>query len=200
MITLHHAPMSRSVRVRWLLEELAIPYRLETHKLRELKTPEYLAVHPLGKVPSLVDDGLVLLESGAIVQYLLEKYGGGRLEPKPGSPERPAFLQWMWFAEGTLTPPLGEIAQHSLIRPEAERIPAVVPDATKRAGNVLGVLERALAGRSWLLAEFSAADVMMGYSVALANLLRLVGDATPNVKAYLARCQERPAFRVATGA
>ncbi len=200
MITLFHAPMSRSVRVRWLLEELAIPYQLETRKLSELKTPEYLALHPLGKVPSIKDGELVLFESGAIVQYLLETYGNGRLEPKIGSPERPKFLQWLHFAEATLAPPLGQIVQHTLIRPEAERIAAVVPDARKAAGNALGVVERALAGRSWLQSEFSAADVMMGYSVALANFIKVVGDATPNVRAYLARCQERPAYRKATGA
>ena len=199
MITLYHAAMSRSVRVRWLLEELAIPYQLEIRKLSELKTPEYLALHPLGKVPSIKDGELVLFESGAIVQYLLETYGNGRLEPKIGSPERPKFLQWLHFAEATLAPPLGQIVQHTLIRPEAERIAAVVPDARKAAGNALAVVERALAGRSWLLSEFSAADVMLGYSVALANFIKVVGDATPNVKAYLARCQERPAYRKATG-
>ena len=205
MITLYHAPMSRSLRVRWLLEELAIPYQLETRKLAELKTPEYLALHPLGKVPSIRDDDgaggeLVLFESGAIVQYLLESYGNGRLEPKRGSPLRPAFLQWLHFAEAGMTPPLGLIVQNTLIRPEAERISAIVPDAIKGAGNALAVAERALAGRAWLLSEFSAADVMMGYSVLLANFVKLVTDATPNLKAYLARCQERPAFRKATAA
>lgn len=200
MITLYHAPMSRSVRVRWLLEELEIPYALETRRLGQLKTPEHLTIHPLGKVPAIVDDGVVLFESGAIVQYLLEKYGAGRLEPKIGSPERPAFLQWLHFAEATLTPPLGLIAQHTLIRPEAERIPAIVPDAIKGFGNALAVVERALAGRSWLLSELSAADVMLGYSLALANLLGVVTDATPNAKNYLARCQQRPAFQKAIAA
>ena len=200
MVTLYHAPLSRSVRVRWLLEELGIPYQLETRKLGELKAPEHLAVHPLGKVPALKDGPLVLLESGAIVQYLLENYGDGRLEPKIGSPERPAFLQWLHFSEATLAPPLGEILQHTLIRPEAERIPAVVPDATKRAGNALAVVERALAGRDFLLGEFSAADVMMGYSVLLASFVKLVTDATPNASAYLARCRARPAFQRAATA
>ena len=205
MITLYHAPMSRSLRVRWLLEELAIPYQLEIRKLAELKTPEYLALHPLGKVPSIRDDAagngdLVLFESGAIVQYLLERYGDGRLEPKRGSPERPKFLQWLHFAEASIAPQLGLIVQNTLIRPEAERIAAIVPDAIKGAGNALAVAERALAGRDWLLREFSAADVMMGYSVLLANFVKLVTDATPNLRAYLARCQERPAFRRATAA
>jgi glutathione S-transferase len=200
VITLYHAPMSRSLRVRWLLEELAIPYQLETRKLAELKTPEYLALHPLGKVPSIRDGELVLFESGAIVQYLLETHGDGRLEPKLGSPERPKFLQWLHFAEASMAPPLGLIVQNTLIRPEAERISAIVPDAIKGAGNALAVAERALAGRDWLLGEFSAADVMMGYSVLLANFVKLVTDATPNLRAYLARCQERPAFRKATAA
>lgn len=200
MITLYHAPMSRSLRVRWLLEELAIPYQLETRKLAELKTPEYLALHPLGKVPSIRDGELVLFESGAIVQYLLESYGNGRLEPKRGSPERAHFLQWLHFAEASMAPLLGLIVQNTLIRPEAERISAIVPDAIKGAANALAVAERALAGRNWLLSEFSAADVMMGYSVLLANFVKLVTDATPNLKAYLARCQERPAFRKATAA
>ena len=204
MITLYHAPMSRSVRVRWLLEELAIPYQLETRKPAELKTPEYLALHPLGKVPSIQDGesgdgGLVLFESGAIVQYLLETHGKGRLEPKLGSPERPKFLQWLHFAEASLAPQLGLIVQNTLIRPEAERIAAIVPDAIKGAGNALAVAERALAGRIWLLSEFSAADVMMGYSVMLASFVKLVTDAIPNSKAYLARCRDRPAFQRATG-
>ena len=198
MITLYHAPMSRSVRVRWLLEELAIPYQLELRKLGQLKEPDYLAVHPMGKVPAIRDGDLVLFESGAIVQYVLETYGGGRLEPKRGSPERPLFLQWLHFAEATVTPPLGDLVQHTLLRPEAERIAALVPDATKRAGNALALVDRALAGRSWLLSDFSAADVMLGYSVALASFVKLVSDATPNVKAYLARCRERPAFQKAT--
>ncbi len=195
VITLYHAPMSRSVRVRWLLEELGLPHQLETRGLVELKVPEHVALHPLGKVPVLVDGDLVLLESGAIVQYLLENYGHGRLEPKLGSPERPAFLQWIHFAEATLMPPLGLLAQHTLIRRPEERIAAVVPDATRSAKSALGVIDAALAGREWLTREFSGADIMMGYSVALANLLELVSGEFANVKAYLGRCNERPSFR-----
>jgi glutathione S-transferase len=198
VITLYHAPMSRSVRVRWLLEELGLPHQVETRALAELKQPEHVALHPLGKVPVLVDGDLVLLESGAIVQYLLESYGHGRLEPKLGSPERPAFLQWIHFAEATLTPPLGLLAQHTLIRRPEDRIPAIVPDATRLANSALQVVDAALDGREWLTGEFSAADVMMGYSISLANLFKLVTDELPNVKAYLARCSARPAFRRST--
>lgn len=194
MITLVHVPFSRSLRVRWLLEELALPYRLEVRSFAELRRPEHLALHPLGKVPVLVDGDLALFESGAILQHLLERHGEGRLEPKPGSPERSLFWQWFHYAEATLTPPLGSIVRHTVLLPEAERLPAVAESGRAQAAQALAPVERALAGRSWLLAEFSAADVMMGYSVKLASLLRLLGDAHPNLSAYLARCEERPAY------
>ncbi len=195
MITLYHAPMSRSVRVRWLLEELGLPHQLETRAFAELKQPEHLALHPLGKVPVLVDGDLVMLESGAIVQYLLENYGHGRLEPKLGSLDRPAFLQWIHFAEATLMPPLGLLAQHTLIRRPEDRIAALVPEATELARAALGVVDAELLGREWLTREFSAADIMLGYSVSLANSFKLVTNEFPNAKAYLARCSARQAFR-----
>jgi glutathione S-transferase len=94
-----------------------------------------------------------------------------------------------------MTPPLGQIVRHTLLLPEAERIPAVVEQSRALAADAFALVERALAGRSWLLPEFGAADVMMGYSVKLASVLRLLGEAHPNLTAYLARCEERPAFR-----
>jgi glutathione S-transferase len=95
MITLHHVPLSRSLRVRWLLEELGLRYQLVTRSFADLKQPDHLALHPLGKVPVLRDGDVVLYESGAILQHLLERYGEGRLEPKPGTRER--SLYWQWF-------------------------------------------------------------------------------------------------------
>jgi glutathione S-transferase len=195
MITLYHAPFSRSLRVRWLLEELGLPYRLELRSFAQLKEPAYLALHPLGKLPVLCDGDLVLFESGAILQHLLERYGEGRFEPKPGTPERSLHWQWFHYAEATVTPPLGLIVRHTSLLPEAERIPAVAEFGRRGAEGALRVVERALAGRSWLLPEFGAADVMMGYSVKLASFFGLVGEATPNLRAYLARCEERPAWR-----
>lgn len=194
MLTLVHVPFSRSLRVRWLLEELGLPYRLAVRSFAELRRPEHLALHPLGKVPVLVDGELTLFESGAILQHLLERYGEGRLEPKPGSAERSLFWQWFHYAEATLTPPLGLLVRHTALLPEAERIPAAAAWGRAQAAQALAPVERALAGRSWLLPEFSAADVMMGYSVKLASLLRLLGGAHPNLCAWLARCEERPAY------
>ena len=195
MITLYHVPFSRSLRVRWLLEELGLEYRLETRSFAQLKSPEHLKLHPLGKVPALADGDVVLFESGAILQHVLERYGEGRLEPKPGTKERALFWQWFHYAEASVAPPLGWIVRHTVLLPEAERIPAVAAGARAQALAALAPVERALAGQSWLLPEFSAADVMMGYSVKLASLLRLLDGTTPNLAAYLARCEERPAYQ-----
>jgi glutathione S-transferase len=194
-IRLVHVPFSRSLRVRWLLEELGLPHRLETLALHDLKRPEHLARHPLGRVPVLLDGDLVLHESGAILQHLLERYGAGRLEPKPGTPERALFWQWFHYAEASVMPPLGLLLRHSAMLPEAQRVASVAADARAQALAVLAPVERALAGRSWLLPAFSAADIMMGYGVKLASLLRLLDGATPNLGAYLARCEERPAWQ-----
>lgn len=200
MITLYHSPASRSARVRWLLEELGQGYRLETLSFSDgsMQSPAYLAKNPLGKVPTLEDDGVVIFESGAIVEYLLERYGKGRLAPAPGSPERPAFLQWLHWSEATCMPPIGEIAQHSFMRPEAERIPAVVVDARKRLARLLDVVEKELASRDTLLPSgFSAADVMLGYALQLAKMLGQLPADRPRTTAYLARLAARPAFQKA---
>ena len=105
MIVVHHLNNSRSQRVLWLLEELAMPYRIENYQ-RDPKTnlapPELRAIHPLGKSPVMQDGDLILPESGAIIEYLLERYGEGRLAPRAGTPERVRYLYWMHFAEGTM--------------------------------------------------------------------------------------------------
>jgi len=201
MITLYHSPRSRSVRVFWLLEELGLPYELKTVEFtpESLKGPEYLKVHPLGKVPALQDDGVTMFESGAIVEYLLEKYGKGRLAPAPGTTARAPFLQWVHFGEATALPPLADIVQHTFLRPEAERIPAIADDGRARMAGVLDVLDKSLAGKQYLLGdEFTAADVMVGYALYLAKMLGLLSDKHPNLLAYMGRLEKRPAFQKAT--
>jgi glutathione S-transferase len=200
MIKLYHCPRTRSVRIYWLLEELGVPYELVPIDFtpESLKSPEYLKVNPLGKVPSIQDGELTMFESGAILEYILEKYGKGRLAPAPGTPARGPFLQWVHFAEATALPPLTEIAQHTLFKPEAERIPAVVTDARKRAAVILAVLEQTLAGKPYLLgAEFSAADIMMAYGLLLMKWFGVLSSAYPNVVAYLERLEQRPALQKA---
>jgi glutathione S-transferase len=196
MIKLYHAPRTRSVRVLWLLEELGIPFELEIQEYRPPVTP-FAQKTPFGKFPSLEDGATVMFESGAIIEYLLERYGDGRLGPLPGGPGRGEFLQWLHFAEATLMPPLIEILRHTVLKPEAERIPAVVADAKTRAAVTLAVVERALQDRAFLLGtEFSAADIMMTYGVQWAEMLGMLGES-PNLRAYLQRLTSRPAFRKA---
>jgi glutathione S-transferase len=198
MIKLYHAPRTRSIRVLWLLEELGIPFELETQEYRPPATP-FAQKTPFGKFPSLEDGDTVMFESGAIVEYLLECYGEGRLGPRAGEPRRGEFLQWVHFAEATLMPPLIEILRHTVLKPEAERIPAVVDDAKTRAAVTLAVVERALADRDYLLgADFSAADIMMTYGVQWADMLGLLADS-PNLRGYLQRLTSRPALRKAMG-
>jgi len=203
MIKIYHAGGSRSCRVRWLLEELGIDYQLETLAFGDgsMQAPEYLAKNPLGKVPTIEDDGLVLYESGAIVEYVLEKYGEGRLAPAPGKPERAPFLQWLHWAEATVVPPLGEIIGHSFMLPEDQRVPAAVPNLRARLDKCFKVLDDELTGKEYLVGgEFSAADIMMGYSVQLAKLTGQLGAEFTNVNAYIERLSARPAFQKAFGA
>ncbi|PKQ04720.1 MAG: glutathione S-transferase [Alphaproteobacteria bacterium HGW-Alphaproteobacteria-11] len=201
MLKIYHAKNTRSVRVVWLCEELGIPYETKVLKFAPdvLQSPEYLAVHPLGKVPAIDDDGLVLNESGAILQYLMEKHGAGGLEPKPGSAGRGRYLHWFHFAEATMMGPIGNIAQHSFIRPEDKRIPQVAAEAVESAQRMLGILEKELAGKEYICgSEFTAADIMLGYDLLLCKLFGLLSDDLKNVNAWFARLSARPGFQKAT--
>ena len=197
MLTLYHAPMTRSARIVWLLEELGLPYRLETLTFVPPQRP-FSQATPAGKFPALVDGDLTMFESGAILEYVLERYGEGRLAPPPGTAARGLYLQWIHFAEGTAAPPIGDIVRQ-MFKPESERVPAVVEDARERARVTLDVAERALAGRPYLLgSEFSAADIMMGYTVALARFVGALDAAIhPGLAAYLERLETRPACQKA---
>ncbi|HMM13137.1 MAG TPA: glutathione S-transferase family protein [Parvibaculum sp.] len=201
MIKVYHAPNTRSVRIVWLLEELGLPYELKTLAFnpKDLQSEEYLAIHPFGQVPSIDEDGLILNESGAITQYILAKYAKGRLEPKTGTPEHARFLYWLHFAEATFMPPLGNIAQHAFIRPEADRIPQLVTESQAKAKKVLSVLDRELAGKPFICGnDFTAADTMLGYNLLLCKMFGLLSDDYPNVVAYFGRLAARPGFQKAT--
>ena len=201
MLKIYHAKNTRSVRIVWLCEELGIPYELKTLNFSpdDLQSKAYLAVHPLGKVPSIDDDGLILNESGAIAQYLLAKHGKGRLEPKPGTADHGKYLQWFHFAEATFMVPLGNIAQHPFIRPEDKRIPQVAAEAVESAKKMLGVLEQELTGKDFICGkDFTAADIMLGYSLLLCKMFGLLTGEYPNTGAYFARLAARPAFQKAT--
>jgi glutathione S-transferase len=197
MLRLHHAPFSRSIRVLWLLEELGVPYELDELPPIATTTP-FSQQTPTGKVPTIEDGGLVMFESIAIMEYILDRYAGGRLSPARDSHEWGLFLQWLHYSESTAFPPLGYIARHSFALPEHERIPASLEENRRLAARVLALPERVLAGSDYLLgSEFTAADIAMGYTIGTARLLGVL-DASPNLVAYLGRLTARPAFQRAT--
>jgi glutathione S-transferase len=190
--------MSRSTRVVWFCEEIGLPYELETVEMFSdaMKRPEYLAVNPLGKVPAIEDNGFVLWETSAILQYLDAKYGGNRLLPPRDTPAGALAIQWLDYGENPLTVIMGEIAAHSGPMPEDRRVPALVDRGREIAPELVQVVERALGDEGWILGErFSAADIMLVFGLMIAQYLGYVDGSTPRVCAYLERAMARPAFQ-----
>ncbi len=195
MLTLYHAPRTRSVRIRWLLEELELPHRLERRPFQPPSGGFFSQGTPTGKFPVLVDDDATFCESGAILEYVLERYGEGRLAPPPGSPERGRFLQWVHYSEGTAYPPLGTLIWHVFYRGDHERVPEVMEDARGRAGSALRFLEDGLGDGPWLLGDdFSGADIMTGFTLAIARFVGVLGGH-PKLTGYLERLEARPALQ-----
>lgn len=194
---LHHIAGSRSCRVRWLLEELGLEYELEIHSLtsRSRHTAAYRAKHPMGLVPTLEDGQVILYESGAIVQYLLERYGNGRLEPGLDDSARPLYLQWLHWGEATLMPPLAEMMRNRFVLPEPERSERTLANARKRFARALDVLVDGLGGRAYLVSDrFSAADIMTAYGLSLARAVGELPEAPRAAHGYLDGLARRPAF------
>jgi glutathione S-transferase len=201
VLKLYFAPRTRSVRVLWLLEELGLPYQLERVDFLPPAQRFFAQRTPTGKLPTLEDGDVVLCESGAIVEYVLERYGEGRLAPAPGSPARAKFLQWVHFAESTAFPPLGIVVWLTLYRDDAASHAKLIEDARGRAATGLEFVERELGGSDYLLGrEFSAADIMMGFSLVAARVLGVLDDRHPALQAYLARLEQRPAYQRAVAA
>jgi glutathione S-transferase len=193
MLTIYHVPGTRSVPPIWLCYELDLPVTVKqidfSSDYRDSK--EWRAISPAGKVPALMDDDLVMFESGAMVDYLLERYGEGRLRPQPGTPQSAHYRQWCWFAEATLIRPLG---LYRLLRANNETIEGLVSEGKSKFEASLAVVEETLGNRPYMLgSEFTAADIMMGYSVAMIE--RLLGQDYPHTMQYLGRLKERPAYQ-----
>lgn len=213
MITVHHLNNSRSQRVLWLLEELTLPYEIK-HYQRDAKTslapPELRQVHPLGKSPVITDGSLTVAESGAILEYLVDRYGQGRLKPANPAPENEDTLRYrffMHFAEGSAMSPL----LMKLVFSKVKRAPMpffVKPIAKGIADKVLKgfvqpnidsqlqFLEAELASRPWFAgAEFTAADVQMSFPVEAAATRGGDMNAYPRLRDFLARIHARPAYQ-----
>ena len=201
MLEVYHVPGTRSTRITWLCEELGVAYEVVEVDFSPayLGTPQWRALNPVGKVPVLKDGELTMFESGAMVEHILDRHGDGRLRPPVGTDARAIYRQWCWFAEATLARPLGEVVNHArAFGPEA--IPAVLDEMKDRARLSLSAVDDAVSDREYLCGdEFTAADIMMGYSLLLASMLGLLQDARPALDAYYARLSARPAYQRARG-
>lgn len=197
---LYYAQNSRAVRIAWLLEELGLDYEIEKFTLgqREMREPDYLKVHPMGRVPALELDGQVIFESGAIVQYVLARFGEGRLHPGADSPEFANYLQWLHYCEGMIMPPINTIVVETILLPPERRTELNVKRATKLLNQMLGAVETHMQGRDYLAGEFSGADIMTGHSVIVSrDLVKADFSDKPNLARYAERLLERPALQKA---
>lgn len=200
MIKLYGVPVSRAFRPLWMLEELGLPYEnVPTHfATGDTRKPEFLKLNPNGHVPVLVDGDVTLFESMAINLYLARKHDKG-LWPKNVADEGRAY-QWSFWAITELEEPLLTLLLHSAMLPKEQRDAAKVEDAKKRIEKPLGVLEGALAGRSWLVGDaFGVADLNVASVLVWARMIRFDLSRWPGVGAWLSRCAERPAAKKASG-
>lgn len=198
---LYHSPRSRSGRPRWLLEEIGEPYELVTLDFSkgEHKSPEYLKIHPHGVVPALVDGEVKLIESAAICMYIADKFPQKRMAPPVGTPARGAYYQWMVYTMATLEPPVLQIFLNTVMLPEEKRSAAAVDEGRETFAGVAQTLTQALTGRPYLLgSEFSAADVMIGSTLAWGSFMGLLAGQ-PVLEDYVKRLMERPAYQRAQG-
>ena len=193
---LYHSARSRSIRPLWMLEEIGQPYEVVAINLQagDQKKPDYLKINPNGTVPTLVDGDLVLYESAAICQYLADKFPEKGLAPAIGTPARALYYQWIHYAMSTIEPPAVTIFLHTILKPEAERLPVLVAEARTQLAAAIKVIDAALAGREYLVgSQFSTADVMVGSMLSWCQLLGLIGTDLANVPGYLGRLAARPA-------
>ncbi|MEX0871760.1 MAG: glutathione S-transferase [Aquisalimonadaceae bacterium] len=212
MITIHHLDNSRSQRVLWLMEELGLEYQVR-HYRRDPETmlapDELKAVHPLGKSPVITDDDLTIAESGAILEYLVERHGGGRLIPPPGTPERLRYTYWMHYAEGSAMPPLllnlvfsrlPKAKMPFLLRPIVRGLSEKVKSAyiTPQIELHLDYMEAELTKNTWFAGDqFTAADIQMSYPLEAAAARGGLDAGRPALWAYLKRIHARPAYQQA---
>jgi glutathione S-transferase len=210
MITVHHLNNSRSQRVLWLLEELGVAYEVKRYE-RDPKTmlapPALLAVHPLGKSPVIVDGAVTVAESGAIIDYLVNRYGGGRLIPPAGTSDRLRYTYWLHYAEGSAMPPLllklvfDRVANGPApwpISAVARRIAATVQNAFigPQLKRHLDYMEAALGAQVWFAGEeFTAADVQMSFPLEAAASRAGLDSGRPHLMAFLERIHARAAYR-----
>ena len=194
MLKVHHLNNSRSQRIVWLMEELGVEYEIVPYQrdaTTNLAPPELKSVHPLGKSPVITDGAITIAESGAIVEYAVARYGGGKLQPDPKSDAHVAYSEWLHYSEGSAMLPL--MMNLYLMRlgeagaPLHERVASEID-------NNLAYIAGALGDQEYLLGEFTGADLQMSFVMEVARAFGKLAPY-PTLAAYIARLQARPAFK-----
>jgi glutathione S-transferase len=196
MITVHHLNDSRSHRILWLMEELGLPYDIKRYQRLEtrLAPPELKAIHPVGKSPVITDDGKVVFESGAIIDYVIRHHGKGRLQPDPKTPAYDDYQMWLHYAEGSAMLPLMMNLYVSRIGDAGKPLH---PRIESEIANHLGFVDAHLKGREFLVdGLFTGADIQMSFQAEIAETFGKRA-AFPNLDAWIKRLHARPAYKVA---
>lgn len=201
MITIHHLGVSQSDRIVWLMEELGLPYELKWYDRGEdfLAPPEYRALHPAGTAPIITDGDLVMAESTAIVEYISQRHGGGRLSVGPGDPDYPHYLYWMQFNNNLQTTLFIKMAVQST-GVELDAGNTMMTTTRRREEGLYRALEQRLGESDYLGGpQFSCADIMSLFNLTSLAMLgaRTVDDSLPNTLAYVQRVTARPAYQKA---
>ena len=201
MLTLYHSPTTRSFRIKWLLEELAIPYqqKLINFYNEERVSPEYLTINPMGSLPAMEDDGLVLTESGAIINYILSRYGNGRFVHPASSCEAALVDEWMYWSEGLFAVHQRIFWDHCAPPPGCivDTVPRIGEEGKHQAIKYSILLEKALRDDGFVVGDsLTGADFMLSFPLFLANLSGWF-ETRPRIRAYVERFSSRPAFQTA---
>lgn len=202
MLTLYHCISARSFRPLWTLEEMKLSYKLVMLPFPpRVFAKDYLAINPLGTIPTMFDAEMRMTESAAICHYLATKHGPSPLAVDMSEPDYGPWLNWLYFSDATLTFPQTIFLRYSKLEPEERRLPQAAEDYRKWFLGRLRIVESTLAEREFLAAgRFTVADIAIGYGLMLAEILGLASEFGPNVTAYWARLKQRPGFASAIAA
>jgi glutathione S-transferase len=195
MLKVHHLNNSRSQRILWLLEELDVPYEIVHYKRQSpvpLAPPELKAVHPLGKSPVITDGKHTIAESGAIIEYVLETYGKGRMQPEPKSPDHFKYIEWMHYAEGSAMLPLLMLLYAGMLGNAAAPL---MPRIDGEIANHMGYIAQAVKGNEFIVGlHLTGADIQITFVLEAAQASGQLKNY-PDLEAYLARMHGRPAYK-----
>lgn len=197
MLKLYHCISARSFRPLWTLEEMGLPYELVMLPFPpRVFAKDYLAINPLGTIPTLFDDDMRMTESAAICHYLATKHGPSPLAVEMTEPDYGRWLNWLYMSDATLTFPQTLVLRYSLLEPPDRRLPQAAEDYKKWFLGRLRIVEEATGKGDYLAAgRFTIADIAVGYALMLAEILGMSAEFGPNVAAYWARLKERPAHK-----